>query len=230
MDQSLTFTLYFHFLALQPVCRSHSPSVCFFDPQEPQLHTTLEHKEKKKLMNPSFEVLNPDTFLNSVFYSFFFKGCKTKKYFFPIKPLYLKRGQCLQMKFWNISSSHAITHHSYLLRQQSFFAFSCRTVTKIATSVGLKLNENIQNISKARCNMGSKLNEQKQQVVQHTSLWADIYLNLMIHNWTLLCNPGNSNQCTPCPNHKLVSSTNLGMIKTYDNERQICKLSTSSIP
>lgn len=37
----LTLTLLFHFLLLQPVCRSHSVSVCFFPLQEWQGHETL---------------------------------------------------------------------------------------------------------------------------------------------------------------------------------------------
>lgn len=39
-----TFTLYFHFFALQPVWRSHSLSVSFFGPHDRHLHTTLKEK------------------------------------------------------------------------------------------------------------------------------------------------------------------------------------------
>jgi hypothetical protein len=37
---SFTLTLNFHFLALQPVCLSHSLGDCFLDPHEPHLHLT----------------------------------------------------------------------------------------------------------------------------------------------------------------------------------------------
>lgn len=40
--ESFTLTLAFHFLALEPVCLSHSLSVCFLVPHEPHLQTTLQ--------------------------------------------------------------------------------------------------------------------------------------------------------------------------------------------
>jgi len=43
-----TFTLCFHFLAVQPVCRSHSANACFFDPHVLHLHKTLQEKLIKK--------------------------------------------------------------------------------------------------------------------------------------------------------------------------------------
>ena len=43
--EPFTLTLVFQFFALEPVCRSHSLSVCFSVPQDPHLQTTLPQKE-----------------------------------------------------------------------------------------------------------------------------------------------------------------------------------------
>lgn len=51
---AFTFTLCFHFFALQPVCFSHSLGVCILDPHEPHLQTMLQHKTiRRSSKNPS---------------------------------------------------------------------------------------------------------------------------------------------------------------------------------
>lgn len=50
-----TFTLYFHFLALQPVCRSHSLGDCFLAPHEPHLHSILKKKIFQELITEDYD-------------------------------------------------------------------------------------------------------------------------------------------------------------------------------